>query len=262
MRIIGGPLLRVDETTLPDRLCRDGADFEELATSAEKYIAAVIHRYRGRVHLWHASAGTNLPGGLSLDDEQRLRLTVLAIESVRRADPRTPVIISFDQPWAEYLVDEQSELPPLHFADMLVRADIGLAGIGLEMNLGYWPGGSLLRDALEVGQLVDQWSVLGLPLLVMLCAPGGSGSDPLAERSSAQPFPSSNGQYTSAEHQRDLTNTLIPMLVAKQSVHGVSWNQVFDSQAHRFPHGGLFDARGRPKPSLSGIISLRGHHLQ
>ena len=80
-------------------------------------------------------------------------------------------MISFDQPWAEYLAKEDFDLSPLHFADALVRADLGVAGVAMEMNLGYWPGGTQPRDLLAISRHLDRWSLLGIPLLAYLTLP-------------------------------------------------------------------------------------------
>ena len=94
------------------------------------------------MHVWQCAARLNTQEVFSLSEEQRLRLAVLAIEVTRQADPRAPVVLMLDQPWAEFMSENECDLSPLHFADALVRAEIGLSGIGLEINLGYWPGGS------------------------------------------------------------------------------------------------------------------------
>jgi hypothetical protein len=261
LKIIAGPLIRLDVDFLPDSVIACCPAFERLAARMRQYIEAVVRRYRGQVHLWHCAATGPLTGPLPLSDEQRLRLSVMAIQMTHRLDPRTPVIISFDQPWGEYQVDQRSELPPMHLAEMLVRAEIGLAGIALEMNLGYWPAGSLPRDLLEIGRLVDQWSLLGLPLIPLLCIPSGAGPDPLASPRVGRPLGFSSGQIPSFANQKWWVDQLLPILIAKQSVQAVVWNQVFDSVPHRFAHGGLFDAGCRPKPSLSSIIAIRRDHL-
>jgi len=261
LKILAGPLVRLDRNGLPAWLADDCRDFDRLAQRVHRYVVSTVQKYKGQVHLWHCSAAANVSGGLPLSDEQRLRLAVLAIEATRRADPRTPVIVSFDQPWAEYMVEQPSSLPPLHFADMLARADIGLAGIGLEMNLGFWPGGSLPRDLLEIGQLIDQWSLLGLPLIPMLTIPSGCDADGLANQPSSLPVRSASDEFPSMDSQKRLIDQLLPMLVAKQSVQAIVWNQVFDSVSHKFPHGGLFDGASRPKPSLSSVIAVRRDHL-
>src|SRR5262249_41390926 len=126
------------------------------------------------------AARLNVSNDFSHDEQDRLRLAVLAMESIRRVDPRTPIVITIDQPWGSFMSRQECDLSPLHFADALVRGDLGLAGIGLEINLGYAPSGSEPRDVLEFSRQMDRWSTLGLPLLVILNVPGGAGNDPLA----------------------------------------------------------------------------------
>ena len=64
-----------------------------------------------------------------------------------------------------------SDFPPLHFADTLVRAGVELSGLMLEMNVGYFPGGTLPRHAVEFNRQLDMWSLLGLPLWLSLSRP-------------------------------------------------------------------------------------------
>jgi hypothetical protein len=260
-RVIAGPLMRLDRRCLPAWIADRCRELDWFGDRLCGFIASTVRRYRGQVHLWNCAAGANVPCDL-LSDEQRVRLTVLAIETTRRFDPRTPVIVSFDQPWGEYATEVPVAMPPMYFAEMLVRAELGVAGIGLELNLGYWPDGSLPRDVLEIGQLIDQWSLLGLPLIPIVSIPSACDADPLASQSAARPIASSRGDCPSMDSQKRLIEQLLPMLVAKQSVQAIVWNQVFDSADHRFAHGGLFDASSRPKPSLSTVIALRRDHLQ
>ena len=119
---------------------------------------------------------------LALSEQERLRLVARTVELVRSLDPDTPALVSFDQPWAEYMRQRHSDFPPLHFADALVRAGLGLAGLMLEINVGYLPGGTLPRHPLEFSRQLDAWSLLGLPLWLSLCAPSGDHDDPLAQR--------------------------------------------------------------------------------
>src|SRR5438128_771896 len=111
--------------------------------------------------------------------KQRSRLVVESVDRVRSIDSRTPLVVSFNQPWAEYIARKDQELTPWHFADTLVRGELGLAGVGLEIHYGYWPGGTLPRDPQEVSRLLDRWSQIGVPLMVILAAPSSMGADPL-----------------------------------------------------------------------------------
>ena len=104
-----------------------------------------------------------------------MRVTVDVVQAVRSRDPRTPIVVTFDQPWAEFLSRQDLDLSPIHFADALVRAELGIAGLGLEMNLAYESGGTARRDVLELNRLIDYWSGLGLPLLILMTMPSSAG---------------------------------------------------------------------------------------
>ena len=260
LKVCAGPLLQLDRCATPDWLYLWEGDDDNLMAFAADYLRAAVSRYRGRVHVWQCAARLNAADVFSLSEEQRLRLAVLAIEVTRQADPRAPIVLMVDQPWAEFMSENECDLSPLHFTDALVRADIGLSGIGLEINLGSWPGGTALRDPLEFGRLVDRWSLLGLPLLVMLTLPSSSAADPLA-RGESRPLHYGPGGDATPESQRRWVDAVVPMLLAKQPVQAIFWNQLSDAAPHDFPHGGLFDAAGAPKSSLEAFRSLREHFI-
>lgn len=262
LKLIGGPLVRFGSRTLPDWLYLWEDDFELLEQQAVEQALAVVERYKGRVHVWHVASRFNLDGVLDLSEEQRLRLAGSVLEAVRRVDPHTPLLVSVDQPWGETLARNEVELSPLHFADMLVRAQLGVAGVGLELNYGYWPGGTLPRDLLEFNRLLDQWFIQfnNLPLVVFMTAPSSGEADPLAA-GPARPLPGHVEGGPTIQTQCATAELILPLLLAKQSVHGVVWNQMRDDLPHEFPHGGLFDLQGRRKPTLDFLTDLRRQHL-
>ena len=49
----------------------------------------------------------------------------------------------------------------------------------------------------------------------------------------------------------------VPLMLSKNFVQGVIWNQLHDSRPHNFPYGGLFDLRRRAKPALRTLAALR-----
>lgn len=259
-RICFGPLVQLDRPSLPDWLYLMAGDFDEVLDYVLQHVERVVQRYRGRVHLWHVAARMNLPAGIELDEEQRLKLTVEAVDRVRTLDSRTPMIVSFDRPWAEYVAAEDQELTPLHFADTLVRGGLGLAGIGLELNLGYWPGGSAMRDPLEISRLVDRWSQLGVPLVLQLTMPSQNTPDPLARHHEKPGYCQPFHPFTPTE-QAAVINRIGTLLLAKQPVQALFWNQVRDDAPHDYPHGGLIDLGGKPKPVLSVLAKLRSELL-
>ncbi|REK06059.1 MAG: hypothetical protein DWQ37_22725 [Planctomycetota bacterium] len=259
-KVCGGPLLSIDRGALPDWMSLFGDDVDNFRSCVREHIQAVVNRYRGKVHLWICSARLNVENDFEHDEEERLRLAVLSIESIRNVDPRSPIVLSIDQPWGAFMRSQECDLSPLHFADALVRAELGLAGIGLEINVGYKPGGSESRDPLEFGRQLDRWSTLGLPLLVSLSAPSGEG--PVAgNKHQAKVVPASPDRPWSPEMQRTWGETYLGVLLAKQAVQGMVWNQLLDGGSQSLPHAGLFDDQGQAKPLVELLADLRREHL-
>jgi hypothetical protein len=143
----------------------------------------------------------------------------------------------------------------MHFADALVRADLGLSGLGLEINVGYHPGGSVHRGPLAISRLVDTWSLLELPLLVALTLPSSAAEDP--HSNGKVRVLSSDKDEVSPQTQRDWINEHIPLLLAKNAVQVVLWNQLSDAAPHHYPHSGVFDAQDKPKPALEALRKIR-----
>jgi hypothetical protein len=130
-------------------------------------------------------------------------------------------------------------------------------GILLEINVGYFPGGTLPRDLLEFSRQLDHWSLLGLPLHVALCVPSSDNADPLAQIRTKLP-----AGVWNPKSQQAWVSRYLPLILAKPYVHGVLWSQLRDYEPHDFPHGGLFDLRRHPKPVLRTLASIRQAHLR
>ncbi|MCC7086847.1 MAG: endo-1,4-beta-xylanase [Pirellulales bacterium] len=238
LRICGGPLVELQRRSLPDWLFLWEGDFENLLAVAGDHVRAVVSRYRGKVAFWNVAGRLMTGEALGLDDEQKLRLVVRVIEVVRSVDSNTPVIVSFDQPWAEFMARQEADLTPMYFADALVRAELGVAGIGVEMGIGFQESATLPRDWLEFGRHLDRWSLLGLPLLVSLAVP-------------------SAGQGFSSQSQQAWLQSYLPCALARPSVQGIFWNQWLDSETDDFPGTGFVDAAGKAKPALAELAHIR-----
>lgn len=257
-RISVGPLVNFRQGGLPRWMVLLDQSFESTLRAACEHTQVTVERYRGKVHLWNCAAGLNIPGDMRWSDEEVLRMSVSLIETVRRADDRTPVLLTIDQPWSEYLGNERDGISPLHFADALIRADLGLSGLSLELNLSAWPNGSLPRDPIEISRLIDRWSVLGLPLMIELTSPTQVDVDKAATQATNVATWSMNGSPPAVGLSCE---SILRMLLAKPTVHAIVWNQTSDQIPHRFPHGGLWDANGKAKPILTKAANLRATYL-
>ena len=256
LRVCLGPLVQMDKHSLPDWLFLDDG-YEEVQASVLNFIEAVVKRYRGKVQLWHVTARMNQDGAFAFSEEQRLRLVVEAVDRVRAIDSRTPMVVSFNQPWAEYIARKDQELTPINFADTLVRGELGLAGVGLEIHYGYWPGGTLPRDPLEVSRharplVANRRAADRLPLRPQQhgCRPARPPPRPSARRSA----PRRRQPRLAASSS---SSKLFPVLLAKHTVQAIVWDPWQDNQPHELPSSGLHDTSGHPKPALQTLIHHR-----
>ncbi len=237
LKVMAGPLLEFDERRVPDWTYLWEGDSQTLGTLMIDHVKSVVKRYRGKVNIWHVASRINRDSVLSLGEEERLQLVAQMVRAVRDIDARTPLIVSFDQPWAEYMANRQTDLAPWHYADALVRADLGIAGLGLEINIGPQPQATANRTPLAFSRLIDQWSLFELPLLVSL---------------------------TRGDHNAEATASWLdhhlPLIMAKNCVQLLLWNQLSDDRAE-LPRSGLFDDQGVAKPTLGVWRKLRESYL-
>lgn len=263
LRICCGPLFDFQNNLLPHWLYLIEDDFNAFVSAVSTFVQRAVERYRGRVHLWHCAASLNTPGPIPLTDEQVMRLAVATIQAVRRSDPRAPVLISVDQPWGEGLARNARGISPLHFADALIRAELGLAGVGLELRLGYQPAGTLPRSLLDVSMQIDRWGMLGLPLLVKVAQPLDATAGKRDELSLSGMRPLDGWQPAAAEGAPPSADTsrLIRLLLAKQPVHGIFWEGWDERLPHLLPAASLIDSDGRPGPLLQEFTQLKTRFL-
>ena len=255
LRVIGGPLIDFHDRMMPHWLYLIEDNFETMLESVNQFVERTVKRYRGRVQIWNCASGLNTPGPIALNDEQVMRMAVSILQTVRRIDPQTPAIISFDQPFGEYLAHHRNGISPIHFADALARSGLGLAGLGLELRLGYSGYGTLPRCTLQIGQMLDRWATLGMPVLVQLGIAADSSPDDLARRPTAM-VPTGNDELAGDVIQMRTAGALIRTLLAKQFVHAIVWEGWDDTVTHLLPHTGLLGSSG-PRPLLEYFKRLR-----
>ena len=234
--------------------------FEEFLSAVVGFAEKTVQEFRGKIQLWNCAAGLNTPGPISLNDEQVMRVALGVLQTVRRLDPNTPTIVTFDQPYGEYLAKHRDGISPLHFADALARSGLGMAGLGLDFRFCYTTNATLPRSAVDFGQMIDRWATLGMPLLIQMSVPGGIDSDAKAI-APADVLRSETQSTDYASEQLRIAAPLIRTLLAKHIVHGIVWDGWSDAEPHVQSHSGLFDATGQPRPLLEYLVRLRKEFL-
>jgi hypothetical protein len=257
--IRGGPLIDLSSNGLPSWLSQWQHDYWNLQSFVCDFIETVISRYLGKVRIWEVAARANAGGALAMNEENRLTLVAKTLEVARQVDPEGQFLIRIDQPWGEYQARGQHKLSPMQFADALLRAGMDLAAINIEVGVGYAPSGSPSRDLLDFSRLIDQWTILGVPLQVTLAFPSAAGPDDevTTDLEADQRF---WRKPLDEAAQANWIDDYLPLLLAKPSVVAVFWNHLSDAQPHRFPHAGLVRRDGVAKAGLARLTARRQEH--
>jgi hypothetical protein len=203
----------------------------------------------------HVVSGLNGIGHRHLSYPQQLQVTVDMLRLIEESRVELPTLISFDFPWAERLAGAVGGVHPLQIADSLMRQGLPISFLGLDINLDYWPNGSAVRDPLQWIDLIDIWAQLGLPLVICLRTPTGEEghSSPIDVDRQINQLRSN----LTDEDRVNFLDTVMPMMIARPTVHGLIWRQWSDHDDPRFPRGGLVDAEGAPKPISRVIRNMR-----
>ena len=181
-----GPLVEFRYGALPDWLSLWEGDCETIGGLLGDFVQQAVTRYRGRVPLWHLVHRPASSDILGLTEEEQIRITARAIQVARQADPGAQLSIGIDRPWADWMGSSHFQLGPLHLCDYLLRADLGLSAVAVEVAPGYSSPGSHMRDLFEFSKLLDLYSLLNVPLCIWMALPSASGAGPAGRSRSAR----------------------------------------------------------------------------
>lgn len=237
--ILGGPLLDLSEDNLPEWLKAWKGDMVNLQSFTADFVETVVGRYVGRVRHWEVVSGGNRGGVAGLDEEQRMNLIARAIEAARQVDEHTQISLRVIQPWGEYLSQSRNRLSPIQFVDTLRRCGVRFAEINLDVRIGDYPAPTLWRDCLSISQLIDQWSLLQVPLNIMLTVPA------------APP----GREVGFEETQVQWLEETVQMCLAKERVSGVYYTNWNRHDAHS-PHTALVNPDHSPCVTLDLLQSM------
>lgn len=254
MGLVLGPFLDASPGGIPENWARIN-NFDDRQAAILDDVADLLRGPLDRVNVLHVVSGINGMGHRHLSYPQQLQMTLELLSLIERFELAIPTMLSFDTPWAERLAWSVGGVHPLQIADSLLRRGAMISMLGLDINLDYWPNGSLPRDPIQWLDLIDLWSQLGLPLVIRLIAPTQVVGE--QKQSSSSGLNVVRGSISDEQLFR-LLDSIIPLIQTRPSVHGIIWGQLQDGVDPRFPCGGLLDADGVPKP----INSLLNCHLE
>lgn len=260
LAVQAGPLIDLRPGALPDWIWLWSGDFDAIVGMVAEVVRAAVARYRGKIPLWHLIHRPCSSDILGMSEEDQIRLTARCLQVARQADPSAQFLVGLDRPWAEWMASSTFQLGPLHLADYLARAELGMAGLALEIAPGYSSPGSHLRDLLDFSRLLDLYALLNYPLYISLVMPSATGEDAQADphvRVEGDQWPTSPSDASQAA----IAARWIALAVAKPFVRSVAWRQLDDAAPHLYPHGGLIRPNKTPKPLLEWMKTFRAELL-
>ena len=261
LKVIGGPLIDFAGHNLPDWLWENATDLTSLSNYLGDYVENVVRRYQSRIHTWQITAGSNCAGILARHDAELIWLTLRLAEAVKRVNPQLEIIVGLAQPWGDYLAEQERSKTPFIFADDLLRTGIKLAGLDLEFLMGISPRGSYCRDLLDTSRLLDLYALLGVPIQATLGYASATAICDCAcpdQRVNLGNWRGANSEST----QADWASVFAAMALCKPYVRTVQWAHWSDAEPHQFPHCGLINEQGQPKPALQSLRQLRSEHMK
>jgi hypothetical protein len=260
VEVTAGPLIDFSSVQLPAWLWHWERDVAGIAAYMCKFVELAVRKYRGRIRRWQLTAASNCAKILGLVEEELLGLTYRIFETARQIDPGLELIAGIAQPWGDYLGQEKGGHSPFLFTDTLIRSNLNLWALDVEIVMGVTPRGSYCRDALEVSRILDMYALLGLPLRVTLGYPSSPRPDALADPEMRIDAGRWHEGFT-PEVQGEWAAQFGALALCKPFVQSVLWTYPFDAEPHQFPHAGLLDAASQAKPALESLRNLRQAHL-
>jgi Glycosyl hydrolase family 10 len=260
LTIEAGPLIEFRQGALPDWIWLWSGDAETIGGLVADFVRQTVTRYRGKIPLWHVVHRAASGEILGLSEEDQIRIAARAVQVARQSDPSAQLTIGVDRPWAEWMGSSHFQLGPLHLCDYLLRADLGVSGVAIEIAPGFSAPASHLRDLFEFSKLLDLFSLLNVPLSVWMALPSADGPDPNADpnvRIESTQWPATIDESVQASWGAKW----LALAVAKPFVRTISWLQASDAAPHLYPHAGLIRPDLTPKPLHAWLRMLRKEML-
>jgi len=162
----GTDVLCFEKDAVPDWATSCDQDFDRLRGCIANHLKSVMTQYGPHFAAWEIVNGIHAFNAFHLQFEQLMDLTRLGATAVKQLAPRSTAIIGITLPWGEYYARDQRTIPPMLYADMVVRGGVNFDAFSLEIRFGASNGVLYTRDLMQVSSMLDKYGNLGKPLHV------------------------------------------------------------------------------------------------
>ncbi len=251
--LTGGPIIDLGVDSLPEWLLTGQHDVNHLARVMCRFAMAVVRRYHPRIRRWILTRGSNCSTAVHITEHAILWLNLRLAQTVRQIAPDAELVVTITRPWGDYMAVEDHEHSPFVFADMLLRSEINLAALEIEIVMASSGRESYARDLLDTSRLLDYYSLLGAPLRVSL---GYPSLPPISEETELEATEGSWVGGVKPEVQSSWAEAFVPLALCKPYTQSVSWICCASNAANPMAECGLWDNQGQPRPALHELGKL------
>jgi hypothetical protein len=251
--LTGGPIVDLGKDGLPEWLLSGQQDVNQLARVMCRFAMALVRRYHPRIRRWVLTRGSNCSTSVHITEHAMLWLNLRLAQTVRQVALEAELAVAITRPWGDYMAVEDHEHSPFVFADMLLRSEINLAALEVEIVMASSGHESYARDLLETSRLLDYYSLLGAPLRISL---GYPSLLPTGEASEAEPSEGSWDGGVSPEAQSSWAGAFVPLALCKPYTQAVFWICSSPAPANPLADCRLWDSQGAPRPVLHELGDL------
>lgn len=156
-----GPLLDFSNAKFPDWITQWSGDLQSLAAYSCDFVQTIIRRYKSVEATWHIFDGMNHADRLEMNEDTRIQLAARLLDASKQIHPLGEWIIGIDQPWGDYLLQDQHTYSPLIFVDTLIRAGYYFNELNVAIHPNLLQDQEQSRTALDVIELIEQFRQIG-----------------------------------------------------------------------------------------------------
>jgi GH35 family endo-1,4-beta-xylanase len=248
--VVAGPLLDFSKRAVPEWMYVWQNDYDTTRDLAYDHVEKVIERYKGAVSMWNICSGINTNDNFTLTPEQMVDLTRMTVLLARQSRKGARAMIELTQPFGEHVAFNRDAMHPQQFVDRLVQEGIRLDAVGVQVLFGRRGHGRAARDLMQVSSMLDKFFLLEIPILISAM---GVPSEPIDAQA---------GQWHddwSLEMQAKWVSRMFPICMSKPFIESIFWTELYDHAEAELPSAGLISEKGKPKPALQRLVSLRRH---
>ncbi len=246
--IIAGPLLDFTvEEGIPSWVKHVEHDYALFRDACYDHLQRVVQRYGAAVSFWNLVSGVNLNRYVQLSHSNMVDLIRTARLIVRQGRKEAKVMIEIAEPFSEFVSNTPESCNAKVFLSRLAQEGVSLDALGVQCLIGGSEGRST-RDLMLMSAKLDEFLHVDFPIIISAL---GAPSKTIQE---------SNGWWKTPwdESVQELwASQMFAIALSKPFIDSVIWTDIYDYKTMRLPTAGFISIKGKPKPVMNKILSMR-----